>query len=285
MKKRRIVIIGSGNVGAAISYALMYQSDIQEIVLLDVNRERALGVAMDINHGIHQISTCFIRVGTYADCVDSDAVIICAGKNRTKNQTREELLEENQKIMDQILTEMMPYYTDSFVIVVSNPVDALTEYIIKRNIFSEKKVIGTGCLLDTSRWISVLSDYLKVPSSKIEAYAVGKHGDKHILLWEFVKVENVSIKKYCEKNNIVWNEKIKQDLHFCVANMGTEIIAKKGISQYGIATVVAYLISIIFGDKKVLSVVGTICNDENKCVKSRLCYIGNGGIENAFPNT
>lgn len=97
MKKRRIVIIGSGNVGAAISYALMYQSDIQEIVLLDVNRERALGVAMDINHGIHQISTCFIRVGTYADCVDSDAVIICAGKTELKIKHEKNFLRKIKK--------------------------------------------------------------------------------------------------------------------------------------------------------------------------------------------
>lgn len=278
MKNGKVVIIGSGFVGAAIGYALTYIRSVSEIVFIDKRIEAVQGEAMDISHGISSMSTAVVREGDYTDCVDSDVIIITAGMNRKVGQTRMDLLEQNKQIMDEVMDELRKVYRDSFVIVVSNPVDSLTEEVIHKGFIPEEKICGTGCMLDTSRWISEIAKYLKISTNRITAYSVGKHGTEPLMLWDMAKVDDESIEEYCKKNDILWNEEIKTQLQKRVTEMGAEIIRRKGKTQYGIATVVGYLVECLLKDTEILVTVGTTLGAEDKSVSSRLVYMGNGRI-------
>lgn len=274
MKGSKITIIGSGYVGAAIGYALTYMENIDEIVLIDIRLQASEGEALDINHGISAISTTTVRVGSYEDCRNSDIIIITAGKNRKLGQTRNDLLLSNQEIISDIMEHLKGVYQNSFVILVSNPVDLLTEFIAKQKWIPENQLCGTGCMLDTSRWISEIAKYLGIKNSQITAYAVGEHGIEQYILWSLVKVDGITIEDYCKKEQIVWNDRIKAQLHKIVTDMGEEIIRKKEKTQYGIATVVTYLVNSILSREDRLVSVGTTLGSPNRIVCSRLVYMG-----------
>lgn len=274
MNGSKITIIGSGYVGAAIGYALTYIENIDKIILIDLQLQASEGEALDINHGISEISTIEVEVGTYEDCKDSDIIIITAGKNRKPGQARKDLLEENREIIDEIMGHLKEVYQNSFVILVSNPVDLLTEFVAKQKLIPENRLCGTGCMLDTSRWISEIAKYLGIKNNQITAYAVGEHGTDQHVLWSLVTVDGMRIEDYCRKQQIIWNDTIKNQLHEIVTNMGAEIIKKKGKTQYGIATVVAYLVKILLNEENKLVSVGTTLGSSDMTVCSRLVYMG-----------
>ena len=279
---RKITIIGSGGVGSAIGYALNFIPGVDKIVFIDRNQKAADGEALDIGHGIGALSSVSVRAGDYEDCRNSDIIIITAGINRQVGQTRDDLLERNQQIMDAILSELQPFYTDSFVIIVSNPVDYLTGYVASKGIIPKNKLCGTGCMLDTSRWICELSKYLNVKNNRIKAYAVGKHGSGQRLLWPLVTVDGLPIQTFCQQNGISWNGQVKEWLHQKVTEMGADIISKKGKTQYGIATVTAYLVQALLGKERTLvSVTHALCIPADGAFVSSLAYLGDLWIEAA----
>lgn len=274
----RVVIVGSGGVGSATAYALTYIDRVREVVLVDRNKESAYGEAMDIYHGFAGISTTTVREGEYDDCWDADVIVITAGRNRKPGESRNDLIEENQKIMQSIMDNIYPFYNNAFVIIVSNPVDKLTEYVVKQGFIHREKICGTGCMIDTSRWIAQLSKYLNVSNSRIKGFAIGEHGENQQMLWDMVTVDNIPIDEYCRQYEIEWNEEIRGAMHDTVKNMGAEIIKRKGRTQYGIATTVAYLIKCLLGNEKVMVSVGVPDINNDGIVVSRLVYIGSGKI-------
>ena len=278
MLSNKITIIGCGGVGSTIAYALTYMNNINEIALVDINKNLSIGESMDIAHGISCISLVSLYPGTYEDCKDSDIIIITAGRNRMANETRDALLEDNKKIMQSILDEMKPYYSNSFVIIVSNPVDKLTEYAEDQMFIPRHKICSSGCMLDTSRCICVIAQYLNVETNAVNAFSVGKHGVGQRILWDKVTINNDPIDTYCAKNSIPWNENIKKSLNSKVSEMGTEIISCKGRTQYGIATVVAHLTNCLYSTEYTLVSVGTRINNIPH-VESELVYIGNMEIK------
>ncbi|MCD7929014.1 MAG: hypothetical protein LUF86_02500 [Clostridiales bacterium] len=200
----KVTIIGSGGVGSAIGYALNFIPSVNMIVFVDLNIRAADGEALDIGHGIGALSTASVRAGDYEDCRNSDVIIITAGFGRQVGETRDDLRERNQKVMDSVLSKLRPFYTDSFVIVVSNPVDYLTGYVSRQGFIPAEKLCGTGCMLDTSRWISELCRYLNVKCSRVHAYSVGKHGSGQRLLWPLVTVDGKPIDDFCREQGITW---------------------------------------------------------------------------------
>ncbi|MCD8051931.1 MAG: hypothetical protein LUE89_09675 [Clostridiales bacterium] len=275
----KVTIIGSGGVGSAIGYALNFIPSVNMIVFVDLNIRAADGEALDIGHGIGALSTASVRAGDYEDCRNSDVIIITAGFSRQVGQTRDDLLERNQKVMDSVLAQLRPFYTDSFVIVVSNPVDYLTGYVSRQGFIPAEKLCGTGCMLDTSRWISELAKYLNVKCSRVHAYSVGKHGSGQRLLWPLVTVDGQPIDDFCREQGISWNSDIKAWLEDKVTEMGADIIAKKGRTQYGIATVAAYLVQLLLGeDMTLVSVTHTLRPFSGPEPLSDLAYLGDGHI-------
>ena len=176
MEKGKIAIIGSGYVGAAIAYALTYIENVRQVVLVDICKNASEGEALDISHGIGELSTVEVIAGDYDECRDCEVIVITAGKNRRPEQKRMELLEGNKEIYKDVLDKLQNVYQESFVIVVSNPVDALTSYVAMRGFVPPHKLCGTGCMLDSSRWVREISNYLKIENSRVTAYAVGEHG-------------------------------------------------------------------------------------------------------------
>lgn len=269
---KKISIIGSGFVGSTIGYAITLRNLADEVVLIDVNRELAEGEALDISHGIGCFGGTKIRVGEYRDCGDSEIIIITAGINRKVGQSREDLLDSNKHIMDSILDSIQPWYKDSLVMIVSNPVDVLTGYAAKRGFIPANKICGTGCMLDTSRWVSELGKYLNVTVDRIRAYAVGVHGSNQRMLWDRAVVDGMPVEEFCRKSDIPWDESIRNCLHEKVTDMGAEIISRKGKTQFGIATAVAYIVECMGQTGYTLVSLGNVLYSEKAC--SDLVLIG-----------
>lgn len=276
---KKVVIIGSGCVGSSIAFALLFRNDIKEIVMLDINERLVDAEVLDLRSGLGNISDAKIRGGSYSDCMDCDAIIITAGKSRAVGQKREDLWEENSKIIKSIADSIRPVYRNSFVIVVSNPVDEITQLIADQNIIPQDKLCGTGCMLDTFRWIFSLADYCNVRSTQISAYSIGKHGDGQKILWDRVKINDLQIEEYCKKEQIEWNDEVKQKLQNEVTNVGMEIISRKGRTQYGIAKVVVYLIDKLFDTQKTVVSLDTNLGSISDGVTSKLVYIGQGEMQ------
>lgn len=271
----KVTIIGSGAVGASIGYALTFVKEVSDIVFIDVNNDLAVGEALDISPGISDSST-IVRGGSYIDCETSDIIIISAGRNRKPGQTRDDLLEVNRKIMDGIAEKLVPVYKNSFIIVVSNPVDYLTGYLARKGFMSKYKICGTGCMLDASRWIFSLSKYLRVKNKDLNLFVIGKHGDGQQILWDMVNVGGMRLEEFCAMKDIAWNVTVKNDLSMIVTNMGGDIIAKKGKTQYGIASVVVYMVKLLADtDKKVVSVSNVLENSDITKTCSSLVLMGN----------
>ncbi len=269
----RIVIIGSGFVGSTSAYTLAIKNLAKEIILIDINQPLAEGETMDINDGSCAFGSTRIRVGTYVDCAESDVIVITAGVGRRPGQSRDELLETNERIIESVLEGIKPHYTGSFVLMVSNPVDELTTYVARKGFIAKNKLCGTGCLLDSFRWRSVLSEYLDVPAQKLTVYAVGKHGAAQQALWDKAAVDGMPIKEFCKDRKIKWDGETRKVLHEKVTELGAEIIARKGKTQFGIAATVAYIIECLEQDGYTLVSVGNLLYSK-ECT-SMLVNIGN----------
>lgn len=283
MKKHsKIAIIGTGYVGASICYALMLKETAQEIVLIDCDEEKARGEALDIMHGIPYMGTAKIVLGEYTDCRDCDMIIVTAGKGRKPGQKRSDLFQENKQILRQIADQIKAHYNGGVVLVVSNPVDAMTREFTNWMELSDGKVFGTGCILDTSRLIGLIASYVGVSIDNIQATIIGEHGEAQYPLWNRVMVANIPIAEYCDMVGLTWNDAVKKDLMYQVRDMGAEIIQRKGRTHYGIATCVAYLAEAVIHNRKIVASVSSVLQGEygiRDVAVSVPSLIGQNGIE------
>ena len=281
-KHGKIAIIGAGYVGASICYALMLKTLAQEIVLIDSNPEKSQGEAMDIVHGIPYMGNAKIYAGDYSDCRDCDVIIITAGRNRRPGQERTDLVEENTTILYQISSEIKKYYTGGVVLVVSNPVDIMTYKVAQWMGIPNGMVFGTGCVLDTSRLVSRLADYVGLSIDNIQATIIGEHGSRQCPIWSRVMVANIPIEEYCKAFGFEWNESVKQEIFLDVQKMGAEIIKRKERTHYGIATCVAYLVDAVVNNRKIVASVSSVLQGEygiRDVALSVPSVIGQKGVE------
>lgn len=258
----KIAIIGAGYVGATICYALTLKELVREIVLIDLNTEKARGEALDINHGIPYMGNSIVFQGTYADCKDCNLIIIAAGKNRVPGQSRLDLLEENTKIMKEVSKNIMHYYTGGVILMVSNPVDALTFRMSEWCGLENGRIFGTGCLLDTSRLVTQLASYVNLTNDNVHAMVMGEHGECQMPIWSRVRIGNASIEEYCHMVHLPWDETIKQSIMNQVKGMGEEIIKRKVRTHYGIATGVCYLAETIIRNQGIVVSVSSVLTGE-----------------------
>ena len=204
---RKVVLIGTGMVGMSMAYSLMNTGGIDELVLIDVNEEKARGEVMDLNHGIpYSTNKMKIKTGDYQECKDSDIVVICAGANQKEGQSRLELTKINTRIIKDIATKIKNSGFNGIVIVASNPVDILSYVVYKVMNVDKSKVIGTGTILDTARMGYLLSGYLGVSSDDIEAYILGEHGDSSFISWTNTYVGCKTLLEYVDEKNLDMND-------------------------------------------------------------------------------
>lgn len=260
--KGKIAVIGMGFVGGGIVHSLMLKNIADTIILIDKREEAVNAELLDIRTGISEVSKTKVIAGSYKDISDCDLIIVTAGRNRKHDETRLDLIDDNIKVADEVVAELKKYYKQGIILVVTNPVDIITYYISQKMDLPLGKVIGTGCILDTSRFIGLISEFTGECVENIEATVIGEHGTGQIHLWSSVKINDLPIEQYCKEKNIEFNDKIKNSLSEKVLNMGSEIILGKGKTHYGISSCVCHLADAILNNKKIISSVTAIRNGE-----------------------
>ena len=192
----KITIIGTGKVGSTIAYTLAVTNVATEIIMIDIDGERAIGEALDIRQGTPFCSPCFIRAGSYLDASGSDIVVITSGVARKPGQSRLDLTQTNVNIMKDIIPQIVSYCPNAKYVIVSNPVDIMTYVFCKYSGVPENHVIGSGTILDTSRLRARLSEFYHVNQHNVHAYVMGEHGDSSFIPWSLANISNVPIGEY-----------------------------------------------------------------------------------------
>lgn len=259
--KRKIVLVGTGFVGMSMAYSLLNQGGINELVLVDVLKDKAEGEAMDLAHGMPCAPTdMIIKSGDYDECKDANIVVITAGLAQKPGQTRLELAAANAKIMKQITESVVASGFKGIFLVASNPVDLMTYVVRKVSGFDSYKVIGSGTVLDTARLRYLLGKYLKVSSKNVHAYIMGEHGDSSFVPWNHANVGCKKIKEIMKDNKhpISDLEKIYTE----VQQAAYEIINRKKATYYGIGLGLTKIIKAILNDQNEIMTVSTYLNGE-----------------------
>ena len=257
---RKLVVIGTGFVGMSMAYALVCKgssSGINELVLIDIEKQKAIGEAMDLSHGLPCSGAHInIKAGDYEDCRDADLVVITAGLNQKPGQTRLELSIQNADIMKDITDKVVNSGFNGIFLVASNPVDIMTKLVKDVSNFPANKVIGSGTSLDTARLRYLLGEYLNVSSNNIHAYIIGEHGDSSFPVWEH---SYVGCKKILD---VVPNPSALDTLYLSVRDAAYEIINKKKATYYGIGLGLAKIVSTIMNDTNEILTVSSYLNNK-----------------------
>ena len=260
MKKGKIVLVGTGFVGMSMAYSMLNRGGINELILIDVDKEKTIGEEMDLSHGLpYAPQKMIIKAGDYSQCKDAQIVVITAGIAQKPGQTRLELAEVNTKIMKQITNSIMASGFDGIIIVASNPVDLMTYVVSKVSGLPKNRIIGSGTVLDTARLRYLMADYLKVSSKNIHAYIMGEHGDSSFVPWEHAYVGCKKVKDIMKDNNHPIEDLNK--IHKGVVDAAYEIIEKKKATYYGIGMALNRLVRAILDNENAILTVSTYLKD------------------------
>src|SRR3954451_7493497 len=230
----RVVLIGTGAVGSSYAFALLNQGVTEELVLIDVNKEKSEGDAMDLNHGMaFAPSATKIWFGDYSDCKKADVIVICAGAAQKPGETRLDLVEKNTKIFKGIVEEIMASGFNGIFLVATNPVDILTYAVWKFSGLPRGRVIGSGTILDTARFRFLLGEYYDVDTRNVHAYIIGEHGDTELPVWSHADIAGMKISEWTNKHET--NQEDLDQIFINVRDAAYHIIERKGATYYGIA--------------------------------------------------
>lgn len=250
MDNNKIMIVGTGNVGASIAFALINQrTAVNEIILTDIIAKDAEGEAMDLRDAL-AVSPSYVKIknGTYKDAKDCDIVVITAGANQKPGETRMELLAKNVNILKGMIDQIMASGFDGILLIVTNPMDVLTYYAMKFSGLPAERVIGSGTVLDSARLRSRIASYLNVNPKSVHAHQIGEHGDTELTLWSLADIGGQKITELLDR-------KTRSGISDFVKNEAYDIIEKKGATYYGIADCVTQIINCILNDEnRVLAV-------------------------------
>ena len=286
---RKVTIIGAGNVGATIAYTLSQEDIASDIVLIDINKEKAEGEVMDIVQGTSFREPISVIAGDYADAVDSDIVIITSGIGRKPGQTRIELAQTNVNILKDITPRIVSVAPNALYVIVSNPVDIMTYVFTKISGLPEHQIIGSGTILDTSRLRFDLADHLKIAQQNIHAYVFGEHGDTSFIPWSCADVSGCHLRDFEElmiNRGVVDAPFDPEETLRYVQKSGGEIIAKKGATFYAVSASVKKICSLLVSAYDSVSTVSSMMHGEygieDVCI-STLTILGPEGIKGKLP--
>ena len=268
----KIVLVGCGNVGMAYAYALVNQKVyVDELVLIDINTEKALGEAMDLNHcQAYSPSKIKISVGDYNDCKDAKIVVIAAGANQNPGETRMDLIDKNSKIFKSIVGSVMTSGFNGIFIVATNPLDVMTYLTLKYSGLPANRVIGSGTTLDTARLRYLLSEKTGVCPKNIEAYVIGEHGDSEFIPWSNVNIAYQKIEGILNEEELI---QIENEVRMSAY----EIINRKGATSYGIGMCLVRITNAIIENKNIILPVSS-WDSENKLCISTPAIVGSNGV-------
>lgn len=250
IQRRSIAIVGCGNVGVATAYALFNQRLASEIILIDLNKEKAEGEAMDLMHGQLLVGNVNVRAGSYQDLKDTQVVVVTAGVGqKSPDESRLELLNRNAAVFKNIIKKLDTYAPNAILIIATNPVDILT--YVSQHLSSRKpeRIIGTGTLLDTARFRALLGHYYNIDPSSVHAYILGEHGDSEVPIWSQANIGGKPIMN----NKILgksYNSEVMDEIFQKSKNAAYEIIERKGFTNSAIGVVIARIVKGILEDEK-----------------------------------
>ena len=263
MTKKKVAIVGCGLVGATTAFSLETQGICDEILMIDINHERAVGEMMDLNDSLEYLGrNVKVKTGTYADCGDADIIVITAGAPPKPGQTRLDTLDLSAKICKSIVEPIMASGFDGIFIIISNPVDIIAHYVYKLSGLPKNQVIGTGTSIDSARLKNFIGQMINVDPRSVHAYSMGEHGDSQMVPWSTVTIAGKPFYDVIADNKELVGEVDLEDLVKKTAKEGWEIYNRKGTTYYGIATACAGIIKSILNDENRIIPVSTLLEGE-----------------------
>ena len=282
--RSKVAIVGAGNVGSTFAYSLMISGTAREITLIDRNVKRAEGECMDLNHGASFVSPVKITPAGYEGCKDADIVVITAGARQNPGETRLDLVRKNTDIFKDIIPRITKHSKDAILLIVTNPMDILTYVTLKVSGLPKARVLGSGTVLDTSRFRYLLSDNCKVDARNVHAYIIGEHGDSELPVWSLADIGGMLLDKYCPLCDRQCGSKGKPDgLFEEVKDAAYKIIAAKGSTYYAIGMALVRITQAILRDENSVLPVSTLIEGYygiNDVCLSIPSIVNAGGVRN-----
>lgn len=282
MLRGKIVIAGAGLVGSTTAYTIMLGGLFGEIALIDINRDKADGDALDMAHGVPFVKPVNVYSGDWEDCRGADIVVIAAGVNQKEGETRIDLLRRNAAVFESVIGNVMRYAPEDVILLtVTNPVDILTYVTYKLSGLEKRQVIGSGTVLDTARLKHLISRHTGVDARYCHTYVIGEHGDSEVAAWSVTNIAGMDLKRFFENYGKCTDEDLRA-MHEEVKNSAYEIIRKKGATYYAIAAAVARIVECIAGSENSVLTVSAVLGGEYGITGTALgvpVQLSAGGVE------
>jgi len=277
----RVAVVGTGNVGATFAYALLFSGLASEIVLIDANRPKAEGEAMDLNHAVPFTHPTRIWAGDYADCAGAAVTVLAAGTNQRPGQTRLECLKGNARIWREIVPKIAQHNPSGVLLVATNPVDVLTYAAWKLSGLALTRVLGSGTILDTARFRFLLSQHFGVDARSVHAYIIGEHGDSEVPVWSLANIAGMRLPDYCRANGLAYQPEEMNKIFESTRDAAYRIIERKGATYYAVAAGLMRITQAILRHQSTVLSVSSLINDY--CGVSNVCFslptvVDGGGV-------
>ena len=253
----KVGLVGTGFVGASFAYSLMQQGTAKELVLVDVDKERAEGEAMDLNHGLPFVGNMKIYAADYSALAGAEVTVITAGANQKPDETRLQLLEKNAGIMRGIIPEVVKYNPDGLIIIASNPVDIMTYIACETAGLRPGQIMGSGTILDTARFRYLLGEYYQVDSRSVHAYIIGEHGDSELAVWSLANIAGVQLRNFTGPNGKGYDQAAMDSILNQTRTAAYEIIKRKKATYYAIGLGLLTIVDTILKDRRSILTVST----------------------------
>ncbi|MFC5469014.1 L-lactate dehydrogenase [Cohnella suwonensis] len=272
MSKTKIVVIGVGAVGATTAYTLLLRERADELVLIDANKDKAKGDAIDMNHGLPFVGKTKVWAGDYEDCRGASIIVITAGAAQRPGESRVDLLKRNSAIFDSIIGEVLKHNDDGILLIASNPVDIMSYFTWQKSQWPVRRIIGSGTLLDSARFRYLIGEELGIDPRSVHAHIIGEHGDSELPLWSLANVAGTGIRLDEEK---------KERIFANTKDAAYEIIAAKGATYYAVALALDRICTAILRDEGAVLNVSTLLRDYHGISDVYLgvpCVVDRGGV-------
>lgn len=257
----RVAVIGTGFVGSTFAYTVVLSHIASELVLIDANREKAEGDAMDLNHGLAFAKPMRIWAGDYADTATADVIVIAAGAAQKPGETRLDLVRKNTNIFRSIIGSIMEHNPQGIILVATNPVDILTYASLKISGLSPNRVLGSGTIIDTARFRYLLGMYADVDPRSVHAYILGEHGDTELPVWSLSDIGGMPLPDFFRTAGKRYDATQAEELFSGVRDAAYTIIQKKGSTYYAIAMALERIVEAILRDEHSVLTVTTLLNN------------------------
>jgi len=282
----RVAVVGLGNVGATFAYALMLSGLAAEIVLVDVNQAKAEGEAMDLSHAVPFSHATNIWAGNYADCAGAAVTVVTAGTAQKSGETRLDLVKRNAAIFGNIIPEVARNNPDGIILITTNPVDVLTYTSLRDSGLSPQRVFGSGTILDTARFRTLLGRHFRVDPRSVHAWIIGEHGDSEVPVWSLANIAGMQLHDFARARDCEFEDEQRESIFRNTRDAAYHIIERKGATYYAVAAGLMRVVEAILRDQRTILSVSSLIDDYYGI--SDVCFslpsvIDRSGIERVLP--